>query len=128
MVSRGILLYLYVTSNRFDTVRYKTRCVSNHQVTFSTDNAIDAATRAVRGKKHMNEDFQATWTDQATMNTTTDSTPRAPSSLPMKQIVTIRLDIDMLNWFKAAGPGYQTRINQILRDHMEAERANGAKE
>lgn len=35
-----------------------------------------------------------------------------------KQIVTIRLDADMLDWFKGAGPGYQTRINQILRQHM----------
>jgi uncharacterized protein (DUF4415 family) len=40
-----------------------------------------------------------------------------------KQIVTIRLDIDMLAWFKAAGPGYQTRVNQVLRDYMNAQRA-----
>lgn len=58
------------------------------------------------------------------MNTT--ATARPASSLPLKQIVTIRLDIDMLNWFKAAGPGYQTRMNQILREHMEAQRADGA--
>ncbi len=36
----------------------------------------------------------------------------------LKQIVTIRLDTDMLAWFKDAGPGYQTRINQILRQYM----------
>jgi uncharacterized protein (DUF4415 family) len=70
----------------------------------------------------MNEDFQATWPEQATM-TTESTTARAPSSLPLKQIVTIRLDVDMLNWFKSAGPGYQTRINQILREHMDAQRA-----
>ena len=40
--------------------------------------------------------------------------------------MTIRLDVDMLDWFKSAGPGYQTRINQLLRDHMEAERAKAA--
>ncbi|MGJ9419748.1 BrnA antitoxin family protein [Massilia sp. CMS3.1] len=40
-----------------------------------------------------------------------------------KQIVTIRLDVDMLDWFKAAGPGYQTRINQVLREHMDVQRA-----
>ena len=75
----------------------------------------------------MNDDFQATWPEQAATNTDTGSAPRAASSLPLKQIVTIRLDVDMLNWFKAAGPGYQTRINQILRDHMDAQRAaNGA--
>lgn len=58
------------------------------------------------------------------MNTTAAARPA--SSLPLKQIVTIRLDIDMLNWFKAAGPGYQTRMNQILREHMEAQRADGS--
>lgn len=57
------------------------------------------------------------------MHTDTEATTRAPSSLPLKQIVTIRLDVDMLNWFKGAGPGYQTRINQILRDHMDAQKA-----
>ncbi len=62
------------------------------------------------------------------MHTESSTTARAPSNLPLKQIVTIRLDVDMLNWFKAAGPGYQTRINQILREHMDAQRAeNGAK-
>ena len=77
----------------------------------------------------MNEDFQAAWPEQATMHTETDTQQRPSSNLPLKQIVTIRLDIDMLNWFKAAGPGYQTRINQILRDHMAGQRAsNGAAE
>lgn len=71
----------------------------------------------------MNDEFQATWPEQAIV-TNTAAAARASSSLPLKQIVTIRLDIDMLNWFKAAGPGYQTRINQILRDHMEAQRGS----
>jgi uncharacterized protein (DUF4415 family) len=46
--------------------------------------------------------------------------PAAPNSkvIVLKQIVTIRLDSDMLDWFKGAGPGYQTRINQILRQYM----------
>ena len=71
----------------------------------------------------MNDDFQATWPEHTPMHTDTDTTARMPSSLPLKQIVTIRLDVDMLTWFKSAGPGYQTRINQILRDHMDAQKA-----
>ena len=51
---------------------------------------------------------------------------RPVSAAPQKQIVTIRLDVEMLKWFKAAGPGYQTRINQILRDHMAAHQAGEA--
>ena len=38
---------------------------------------------------------------------------------PAKQQLTIRLDIDVLNWLKAQGRGYQTRINRILRSAME---------
>jgi len=41
--------------------------------------------------------------------------------LPGKQSVTIRLDTDVLNWFKSQGKGYQTRINQLLRRYMEAQ-------
>ena len=50
------------------------------------------------------------------------SAPAQRTQAPNKQIVTIRLDVDALAWFKAQGPGYQTRINQLLRDHMEAQR------
>jgi uncharacterized protein (DUF4415 family) len=36
-----------------------------------------------------------------------------------KTTVTIRLDQDILGWFKAQGKGYQTRINAILRTYMK---------
>ena len=42
--------------------------------------------------------------------------------LPKKKLVTMRLDIDVLDWFKSHGPGYQTRINKLLRSYMEAHR------
>lgn len=45
---------------------------------------------------------------------------RAKQRLPPKQAVTIRLDADVLAWFKEQGQGYQTRINQLLRKYMEA--------
>jgi len=39
---------------------------------------------------------------------------------PAKKPVTLRLDADVLAWLKAAGPGYQTRINRLLRELMLA--------
>jgi len=39
-----------------------------------------------------------------------------------KPAITIRLDPDVLEWFKAQGKGYQTRINAILRLYMEAQK------
>ena len=45
---------------------------------------------------------------------------------PLKQSVTIRLDADVLQWFKehAVGRGYQTDINTVLRSHV-AQEENG---
>jgi uncharacterized protein (DUF4415 family) len=40
---------------------------------------------------------------------------------PKKQ-VTILLDADVLDWFKAQGSGYQMRINPVLRHYVETQR------
>jgi uncharacterized protein (DUF4415 family) len=37
---------------------------------------------------------------------------------PVKQIVTARLDGDVLEWLKSHGRGYQSRMNAILRREM----------
>ncbi len=37
-----------------------------------------------------------------------------------KAQLTIRVDHDVLTWFKSQGRGYQTRINALLRAYMEA--------
>ena len=42
---------------------------------------------------------------------------------PNKQQITIRLDADVLKWYRAQGEGYQTRINALLRAYMEAHQA-----
>lgn len=43
--------------------------------------------------------------------------------LPLaKQAISIRLDRDVLDFFKAAGSGYQSRINAVLRAYMNAAR------
>ena len=39
-----------------------------------------------------------------------------------KKPVSIRLDRDVLEFFKAQGKGYQTRINAVLRAYMEAQK------
>ena len=39
---------------------------------------------------------------------------------PVKEQVTLRLDADLLHWFKQSGKGYQTRINAALRQFVEA--------
>jgi uncharacterized protein (DUF4415 family) len=58
---------------------------------------------------------EASWTDVR----------RADLYRPVKKPVTIRLDADVLTWFKehSASSGYQTEINRVLRRHVaEAEK------
>lgn len=62
----------------------------------------------------------------------TDDIPEAPAAnwahaergrffKPRKQAISLRLDMDLLDWLKRRGPRYQTEINRILRERMEAE-------
>ncbi len=38
---------------------------------------------------------------------------------PIKKPVTLRIDADVLAWFKKQGRRYQTRMNGVLRDFMK---------
>ena len=42
---------------------------------------------------------------------------------PSKKPVSIRLDEDIIRHFKSLGPGYQTRINAVLRHYVEQKKA-----
>lgn len=46
---------------------------------------------------------------------------------PVKQQLTLRLDADVVHWFKshAQSGGYQTRINQALRDYVAEQERQG---
>jgi uncharacterized protein (DUF4415 family) len=69
-----------------------------------TDAEIDAMTRGQ---------------DDAPM--TDEEWARGAISPQAKVSVGLRLDGDVLHWFKARGKGYQTRINTVLRRYMEAQ-------
>jgi uncharacterized protein (DUF4415 family) len=45
---------------------------------------------------------------------------RGPQAAPTKVLTSLRLDADILEFFKSKGAGYQSRINAALR--MEVER------
>lgn len=42
-----------------------------------------------------------------------------------KERITIRLDTDIIEHFKQGGPGYQSRINDVLRAYVTAKRLEG---
>ena len=45
---------------------------------------------------------------------------RGLQPVPRKSQLTLRLDQDVLEWFRKQGQGYQTQINALLRAYMNA--------
>lgn len=50
-----------------------------------------------------------------------------PKSDDPKQLVSLRLDAEVLRWFKSTGPGYQARMGEVLKSHMTRKKAAGNK-
>ena len=48
---------------------------------------------------------------------------RGLQPVPRKAQLTLRIDSDVLEWFKQQGQGYQTKINALLRAYKEAHKA-----
>ena len=40
--------------------------------------------------------------------------------VPRKALLSLRIDSDVIDWFRSQGPGYQSRMNALLRAYMEA--------
>lgn len=45
---------------------------------------------------------------------------RGLEPVPAKASISLRVDQDVLDWFKLQGPGYQTRMNAVLRAFRDA--------
>ena len=41
-------------------------------------------------------------------------------AVPRKELLSLRIDADVIEWFRGQGPGYQSRMNALLRAYMEA--------
>jgi uncharacterized protein (DUF4415 family) len=41
-----------------------------------------------------------------------------PKSDDPKQLVSLRLEAEVLRWFKSTGAGYQARMGDVLKSHM----------
>ncbi|MDQ5845524.1 MAG: BrnA antitoxin family protein [Acidobacteriota bacterium] len=46
--------------------------------------------------------------------------------IPRKKQLTLRIDTDVVDWYKKQGRGYQTRINSLLRAYMKEHRRKSA--
>jgi uncharacterized protein (DUF4415 family) len=45
---------------------------------------------------------------------------RGLKAVPKKALLSLRIDSDVIEWFKEQGAGYQSRMNALLRAYMEA--------
>ena len=52
---------------------------------------------------------------------------RGPQKSPTKVLTAIRLDADVVAFFREQGPGYQTRINEVLRKSVAKDLTTGSK-
>lgn len=67
----------------------------------------------------MQDNLMHSWLDRSLPNDWNFLNCKDPID-PHKTRVTLRLDTDMLKWFRKLGPGYQKRINQVLRVYFTA--------
>jgi uncharacterized protein (DUF4415 family) len=44
---------------------------------------------------------------------------------PTKTLLSLRIDTDVVEWFRAQGRGYQSRMNALLRAYMQAHKRGG---
>lgn len=61
------------------------------------------------------DDFDATEAEVEAALAERRTRTRGPQRAPIKQPVTIRLDADLAEHFRASGHGWQTRLNDLLR-------------
>jgi uncharacterized protein (DUF4415 family) len=65
------------------------------------------------------DDEAPAWTPEMFARAVVRRGLRAP---PTKTLLSLRVDSDVLAWFRAQGQGYQSRMNALLRAYMDAHR------
>jgi uncharacterized protein (DUF4415 family) len=48
---------------------------------------------------------------------------RGPQAMPTKVLTSVRLDADILEFFKSQGAGYQSKMNEVLKDWVKTHSA-----
>lgn len=60
------------------------------------------------------------WTPEMFARAVVKKGLKTPAS---KSLLSLRIDSDVLSWFRSQGRGYQSRMNALLRAYMEAHKA-----
>jgi uncharacterized protein (DUF4415 family) len=98
-----------------DTVRYTTKQIKA-KIARGQDRTDWAKTRAVTGRK-----LEASICADADDVRVEPDWTQAMLGVPLpKDHINIRVDHDVLEWFKANGRGYQTLMNNVLRAFVQS--------
>ena len=84
-----------------------------------TPTKTEAQARMYHELRELQHDLAVHWLDRSLP----EDWQGLDTSQPLKRVkdrVTIRLDADMLRWFRRLGPGYGQRINRVLRIYWMA--------
>ncbi|MGI8895115.1 MAG: BrnA antitoxin family protein [Casimicrobiaceae bacterium] len=65
------------------------------------------------------DDDAPAWTPEMFARAVVQRGLRTP---PTKTLLSLRVDSDVVEWFRAQGRGYQSRMNALLRAYMDAHR------
>lgn len=79
----------------------------------------DARIQLMYELEELQTDLSTHWMDQSLPQDWTGMEWHAPIGRHRTR-VTLRIDSDMLRWFRKLGPGYQARINRVLRVYWMA--------
>ena len=84
--------------------------------------------RKLRRRREKIGDLHASVEDDLLLLLDRETGAEARWNRPRKRRISLRVDVEVVDWFKSKGPGYQTRINRILRRvMMEAKKRMGEK-
>ena len=91
---------------------WHTSCV---QPGFARANAAGHARKAPMARHPTNSRHAAEMAFKAATTKAPESLPKSPSLPGVKELVSLRIDRDVLDYFQDGGPGWQERINAALR-------------
>jgi len=83
-----------------------------------TPKAKKAKRQKARPRRREIGDLHASVEDDVSLLADQEAGSEARWNRPRKRRISLRVDVEVVDWFKSKGPGYQTRINRILRRVM----------
>lgn len=91
----------------------------------STTQQLRKKTKTDMHKLQSKQDSDIDYSDIA--ETTEDFWKNAKVVLPTKKVpLSLRIDEDIIDWFKHKGRGYQTKINAVLRAYVNSKKKRAA--